>query len=164
MVTTDPTTKAIKELDRLTAAFNKAKELVEERRKPLHSAIVRHLRERNAPPGRIADHSPYDRNHIGRIGKEAGVPPIKGPNAVGPAPVYDEDTEAKALAELDELTAAFEKAEGMVDTRRTSLHDAIVKHYTARTLRPGEIAGHSPYDRNHIGRIVKAADAPRLRP
>ncbi|WP_327415438.1 hypothetical protein [Streptomyces sp. NBC_01233] len=153
---------AVAELDRLTAAFRKAEDDLEKARTPVHEAIVRHLHARSAPPGLLADHTPYDRNHVGRLGKAAGVPPLRGPNAA-PAPEYNDATQAAALAELDKLTAAFRKAEGKVEDARKPLHEAIARIYAARTLGPGVIAEHVPYDRNHVGRIVKAAGAPLIR-
>lgn len=153
---------AAAELDKLTAAFNKAEGNLEKARTPLHEAIVKHLKARSAPPGLIAEHTPYDRNHVGRLGKAAGVPPLRGANAA-PAPEYDDATQTAALAELDKLTAAFRKAEGKVDDARGPLHEAIVKTYAARTLGPGPIAKHTPYDRNHVGRLVKSAGVPLIR-
>jgi hypothetical protein len=163
MQITDPATAARRELDRLTAAFTAAEAKVEEQRKPLHEAILRHLKARNAPPGRIADHTPYDRVWVNALAREAGVPPVKGRNAVGPPPVYDEETVTAALAELDKVTAAFIRAEGKVEEKRRPLHEAIARHYAERNLAPGEMAKHTPYDRNHIGRIVKAAGVPTIR-
>ncbi|MFE3378759.1 hypothetical protein [Streptomyces anulatus] len=157
-----PAKAALAELDRLSAAFNTAEARLEKLRAPLHEAMIGHLRERSAPPGVIADHTPYDRNHVGRLAKKAGVPPLRGPNAA-PTPVYDEATQKAALAELDKLTAAFNRAEGKVEDARKPLHEAIIRHYTERTLGPGVIAEHVPYDRVHVGRIVKAAGAPPLR-
>lgn len=162
MATRDPAQKATADLDRLTSAFTQSEERLEAARVPLHEAIIRHLEARSAPPGKIADHTPYDRNHVGRIAKAAGVPPLRGPNA-GPAPVYDDKTEAKALAELDRLTATYEQAAKDVEKTRKPLQAAIVKYYADRTLTPGVIAQHSPYDRNHVGRVVKAAGAPSIR-
>jgi hypothetical protein len=81
------------------------------------------------------------------------------------APMTDEQKqrEHEALAELDKLTAAYNKAEAAWDKARDALHAAIVKHLTERNARPGQIAEHSPYDRNHVGRIAKAAGVPPLR-
>lgn len=70
---------AYAELDRLTAEFKEAESLLDDRRKALHEAIVRHLRERNAPPGELADHTPYDRNHVGRLRAAAEVPALRAP-------------------------------------------------------------------------------------
>ncbi|MFC9341448.1 hypothetical protein ACFT0G_25465 [Streptomyces sp. NPDC057020] len=162
MATHTPEQAALAELDRLNKTFTKAEEALDTARTPLHEAIVKHLRERSAPPGVIADHTPYDRNHVGRLGKAAGVPPLRGPNAA-PAPKYDDDVQAVAVAELDKLTKAFTKAEEKVDELRPLLHEAIARIYASRALGPGVIADHTPYDRNHIGRIVKAAEVPSIR-
>ena len=70
---------ALAEIDRLTAEFEAAQEAVEEKRTALHEAIVRHLRDRNAAPGKISEHSPYDRNHVRRLALEAGVPALRTP-------------------------------------------------------------------------------------
>ena len=69
--------RALAELDRLTVAYNIAKQRRDDARDAVQEAIVRHLRERNAPPGKIAEHSPYDRNHVGRLAKAAEVPPLR---------------------------------------------------------------------------------------
>jgi hypothetical protein len=68
---------ALKELDALTAAYEAAKKPFDEAREALHSAIIKHLKERNARPGQVAEHTPYDRNHIRRIATAAGVPPLR---------------------------------------------------------------------------------------
>lgn len=68
---------ALAELDKLTAAYQRAERARDKARDALHEAIIRHLMERNAQPGKVAEHSPYDRNHVGRIAKAAGVPPLR---------------------------------------------------------------------------------------
>lgn len=68
---------ALRELDELSAAYEAAKKPFDEARDALHAAIVKHLQERNARPGEVSDHTPYDRNHIRRIGQAAGVPPLR---------------------------------------------------------------------------------------
>ncbi|WP_329368811.1 hypothetical protein OG896_24765 [Streptomyces sp. NBC_00669] len=163
MATTDPTAQALAELDRLTRAFNTAQDRVEKARGPLHEAIVRHLRERSARPGVIAEHTPYDRNHVGALGRAAGVPPVKGKGAAGPPPVYDPAIAAEALAELDRLTKALTSAEEKVEKSRGSLHEAIVRHLRERSARPGVIAEHTPYDRNHVGKLGRAAGVPPVK-
>ena len=77
----DPETvaAALAELDRLTADFSEATKAAEAKRAALHAAIVRHLRERSAPPGEIASHVPYDRNYVRKLGDAAGVPPLRTP-------------------------------------------------------------------------------------
>lgn len=71
--------------------------------------------------------------------------------------------EEKALAELDELTEAYRAAEAEFDRARDALHSAIAKHLRERNARPSQVTAHSPYDRNHVGRIAKAAGVPPLR-
>lgn len=68
---------ALKELDQLTAAYEATKKPFEEARDALHDAIIKHLKERNARPGEVSDHTPYDRNHIRRVASAAGVPPLR---------------------------------------------------------------------------------------
>jgi hypothetical protein len=157
-----PASEAAAELDRLTGLFNSAETDLSDARKALQEGIVRHLMARSAPPGVLSDHTPYDRNHVGRLGRDAGVPPLRGPNAA-PPPVYEDAKRAAALAELDELTAAYTGAETAVEQARTELHKAIVRHYSARTLGWGALSEHTPYDRVHVGRVVKAAGAPPIR-
>lgn len=68
---------ALKELDKLSAAYEAAEKRFDAARDTLHDAIVKHLKERNARPGEVSDHTPYDRNHIRRIASAAGVPPLR---------------------------------------------------------------------------------------
>jgi hypothetical protein len=68
---------ALAELDAVTARYRAAEAELEEARKAVQEVIVRHLRERSAPPGQIATHSPYDRNHVGRLRDAAGIPPLR---------------------------------------------------------------------------------------
>ncbi|MGY1439601.1 hypothetical protein [Streptomyces reniochalinae] len=68
---------ALARMDERTAAYRAAEESLEQAREALREEIVRNLSERNAAPGKIAAHSPYDRNHIRRIGVQAGVPPLR---------------------------------------------------------------------------------------
>lgn len=77
----DPEIKAaaLAELDGLTAAYREAEAALGRARAAIQAAIVRHLRERNAPPGEIAEHSPYDRNYVRQLGDAAGVPPLRTP-------------------------------------------------------------------------------------
>jgi hypothetical protein len=70
---------ALAELDALTAEYRQAEAAMEAARERMQEAIVRHLRERNAPPGKIAAHSPYDRNHVGRLRDAAGIEPLRSP-------------------------------------------------------------------------------------
>jgi IS5 family transposase len=80
-----------------------------------------------------------------------------------PTPDYDPEIEAAALGEIDRLTAEFRDAIAETDRRRTALHEAIIRHLMERNARPGDIAEHSPYDRNHVRRLGVEAGVPPLR-
>lgn len=154
MTDTPDTAPAISELRNLDAPFVKAESDRDTARQALHVAIIKHLKARSARPGDIADHTPYDRNWIGELGRENGVKPLRGPNADPVKPKYDPDTVAAALAELDELTAALTAEEKRLDKARKPLHQAIRRHYP--TLSSPEMARHIKYDRNHVLRIATA--------
>lgn len=81
------------------------------------------------------------------------------------ASMTDEDKarEAAALAELDKLSTAYKRADAAREKARAALHEAIVRHLLERNARPSKVAEHVPYDRNHVGRIAKAAGVPPLR-
>jgi hypothetical protein len=149
-------------LARHSALFKQGEDDKEAARVALHEAIVRHLRERNARPGKIAEHTPYDRVWIGEIGRQAGVPPLKGPNATGPAPKYDPAVQAAALEELDRLTADYRRAEAAMDKARPVIYEEIIKHYEAGRG-PEEISSHTPYDRNWVGEIARGSSSARQR-
>jgi hypothetical protein len=149
-------------LTNLSATYKQAEEDKETARKALHGTIVRHLKARNARPGKIAEHTPYDRVWVGELGRQAGVPPLKGPNAVGPPPKYDPQVQAAALAELDELTEAYRKAEATIEKTRPLLHKEIIKHYEAG-VGPEELSSKTPYDRNWIGEISRGSTTSRQR-
>lgn len=68
---------ALAEIAQLKEAFEELQAARDKARDALHEGIVRHLRERSAPPGLIADASPYDRNHVRRLGVAADVPPLR---------------------------------------------------------------------------------------
>jgi hypothetical protein len=68
---------ATEELDRLSAALTAAEDAVDKARKALHTGIVKHYAERHIGPSEIAEHVPYNRNHVYRLADEAGVPRIR---------------------------------------------------------------------------------------
>lgn len=68
---------ALKEFDKLSAAYEAAERALDKRRDALHAAIVKHLMERTVRPVDVEKHTPYDRNHIRRIAQAAGVPPLR---------------------------------------------------------------------------------------
>jgi hypothetical protein len=149
-------------LAKLSAEYKQAEDDKEETRLALHEAITRHLKARNARPGKIAEHTPYDRVWIAEIGRQAGVPPLKGPNAVGPAPKYDPTVQAAALEELDKLTAKYRKAEAAIERTRPLIYAEITKHYEAGRG-PEEMSQHTPYTQNWIGEIARGTSSTRQR-
>lgn len=84
-----------------------------------------------------------------------------------PAPKPDRTEELarrkEALDEIGKLSAAFLEAQEEFDKTREALHEAIASILGQQTLRPGEVAEHTPYDRNHVGRIGRAAGVTPLR-
>lgn len=153
------TAPSFKKLDRLTKAFRDHEAALDEAREALQEAIVRHLRERNARPGKVAEHSPWDRVWIGELARKAGIPPLKGPNAVGPPPTYDPQVQAAALAEMDRLTAAYVAAETKLAEITPLIYEEIRRHYEAGAT-PAEIQPHTPYDANWVGEIGRGAAQP----
>lgn len=157
-MTSTPTPPDFAELDRLNSRFASLEDRLYAARENLQTTVVRHLRERNARPGVIADHTPWDRVWVSQLGKEAGVPPVKGPNAVGPPPKYDPEVQAAAVAELDRLTAAYRRAEKGLDDLVPPIHEEIRRHYR-EGVPPKEIAAHAPYDSGWVGQIGRGAEA-----
>lgn len=146
------------ELDRLNARFSTLEERLHAARDGLKEAVVRHLRERNARPGVIADHTPWDRVWVSQLGREAGVPPVKGPNAVGPPPTYAPDVQAAATAELDKLSGAYRRAEKGLEELVAPIHEEIRRLYQ-EGVTPKQIAQHTPYDPNWVGQIGRGTEA-----
>jgi hypothetical protein len=66
---------ALAELDQLTDDYRRAENQLNEIRAKLWAAIVRHMSAGHTPRGQLAEHTPYDRNHVARIARDAGVPP-----------------------------------------------------------------------------------------
>ncbi len=73
----DKMSAALAEMDQLTANFHAAEQALERAREAVQEGIVRHLTEGNAPAGKLAEDTPYDRNHVGRIARAANVPTIR---------------------------------------------------------------------------------------
>ena len=68
-----------------------------------------------------------------------------------------------AREQLAELGAAFTAAEQELEAARKALNEGIVNVLKARTLGPSEVTRLVPYERQHVGRISKAAGIPPLR-
>jgi hypothetical protein len=98
------------------------------------------------------------RTHVALV---RGIPTCD--NAPVPTPEYDPAIEAAALDEVAALAAELEAAEAVAEEKRKALHDAIVRHLSERNAPPGKIATSAKYDRNHVGRIARAAGVEPLR-
>lgn len=75
-------------------------------------------------------------------------------------------TEKKQQAARDrlaELSAAYTAAEEALEAARKHLNEGIVDVLKAKTLGPSEVTRLVPYERQHVGRISKAAGIPPLR-
>lgn len=64
-------------LTELAAAFTEAEERLEVARTALNEGIVRVLMARTLGPSEVTRIVPYERQHVGRIAKQAGVPPLR---------------------------------------------------------------------------------------
>lgn len=64
---------------------------------------------------------------------------------------------------LGELGAAYTAAEEVLEAARKELTDGIVEVLKAKTLGPSEVTRLVPFERQHVGRISKAAGIPPLR-
>lgn len=73
------------------------------------------------------------------------------------------DPQARARAKLAKATKAFETSKAQHERDREALAAAIVEALKA-DIGPSEVARIAPYDRQHIGRISKAAGIPPRRP
>lgn len=74
-----------------------------------------------------------------------------------------EKKQQAARDRLTELSAAYEAAEKELDNARAALNEGIVEVLRAKTLGPSEVTRLVPYERQHVGRISKAAGIPPLR-
>lgn len=74
-----------------------------------------------------------------------------------------EKKQQAARDRLSELGAAYTAAEGAFEVARRALNEGIVDVLKAKTLGPSEVTRLVPYERQHVGRISKAAGIPPLR-
>jgi hypothetical protein len=74
-----------------------------------------------------------------------------------------EKKQQAARERLAELSAAYAEAEEGLETARAALNEGIVDVLKAKTLGPSEVTRLVPYERQHVGRISKAAGIPPLR-
>lgn len=74
-----------------------------------------------------------------------------------------EKKQQMARDRLTELGSAYEKAEAELEAARNALNEGIVDVLRTRILGPSEVTRLVPYERQHVGRISKAAGIPPLR-
>jgi hypothetical protein len=74
-----------------------------------------------------------------------------------------EEDKQSARERLAKLTGRYEKAESQLEEVRKEVADEISAILMARTLGPSEVTKLSPFERQHVGRIAKAAGVPPLR-
>lgn len=74
-----------------------------------------------------------------------------------------EEEKQAARDRLTRLTGRYEKAEAQLEQVRKEVSDEIAAILMARTLGPSEVTKLSPFERQHVGRIAKAAGVPPLR-
>jgi len=74
-----------------------------------------------------------------------------------------EKEQHEAREQLTALGAAYIEAEAQFARARDALNAGIVTVLKARTLGPSEVTRLVPYERQHVGRVAKAAGVPPLR-
>jgi hypothetical protein len=65
------------QLAELSAAYTEAEAKLEEAREALNTGIVAVLKARTLGPSEVTRIVPYERQHVGRIAKAGGVPPLR---------------------------------------------------------------------------------------
>lgn len=71
--------------------------------------------------------------------------------------------EQTARATLGRLSEQYASAESQLEKARAELSQAIADVLMARALGPSEVTRLVPFERQHVGRIAKAAGVPPLR-
>ena len=64
-------------LSELSRAYERAEAEFKDAREALNEAIVDVLMSRTLGPSEVTRHVPYERQHVGRIAKAGGVPPLR---------------------------------------------------------------------------------------
>jgi hypothetical protein len=65
------------QLAALSAAYTEAEDKLNAARDALNVGIVTVLKARTLGPSEVARIVPYERNHVGRVAKAGGVPPLR---------------------------------------------------------------------------------------
>ncbi|MFB7672911.1 hypothetical protein ACFC26_16035 [Kitasatospora purpeofusca] len=92
MTSTDDQEAARRRLAELSAAYAKAEEALDEAREALNVGIVDVLMTRALGPSEVARIVPYERQHVGRIAKAGGVPPLRERTVVSAKPSAEPPT------------------------------------------------------------------------
>lgn len=69
-------------LTKLTARYNRIEAQLDQIREEVNAEIITILTDRTLGPSEVTRLSPYERQHVGRIAKKAGVPPLREPTVV----------------------------------------------------------------------------------
>ncbi|MFE6500743.1 hypothetical protein [Kitasatospora sp. NPDC057738] len=86
MTSADDQQAARSRLAELSAAYEKAETKLEEAREALNAGIVDVLMARTLGPSEVTRLVPYERQHVGRISKAGGVPPLRERTVVSAKP------------------------------------------------------------------------------
>lgn len=99
-------------LDRLGAERKKLEARLDEIQKETHDAIVSVLMARTLGPSDVARRVQYDRQHVARIAKKAGVPPLREATVVSRAKVTaPKESHPAVAAPRQQVTQALPKPE-----------------------------------------------------
>jgi hypothetical protein len=83
MTATEKTQQAARnKLAELSAAYTAAENQLEEARRALADGIVTVLKAKTLGPSEVTRLVPFERQHVGRIAKAGGVPPLREPTVV----------------------------------------------------------------------------------
>ncbi|MBV6697465.1 hypothetical protein KV557_10045 [Kitasatospora aureofaciens] len=77
MTSTDDQQAARDRLAELSAAYTEAEAKLEAARVALNAGIVDVLKARTLGPSEVTRIVPYERQHVGRVAKAGGVPPLR---------------------------------------------------------------------------------------
>nr|BEK68828.1 hypothetical protein KPHV_60550 [Kitasatospora purpeofusca] len=86
MTSTDDQEAARRRLAELSAAYTDAEDALDAAREALNAGIVEVLTARSLGPSEVSRLVPYERQHVGRIAKAGGVPPLRERTVVSAKP------------------------------------------------------------------------------
>ena len=118
-------------LDRLGTERKKLEARLDDIQKETHDAIVNVLMARTLGPSEVARRVQYDRQHVARIAKKAGVPPLREATVVSRAKAAKEPTPA-AAAPRQQVTQAVRKPVPSISPRVAALPYDRIKELADR--------------------------------